>query len=178
MVKSFNFRSQLGLGAMGVQIAKSVLRSRYDHIEDYADDVEMQRRGIDLYVKGLGYLEVKTDTHSPKRFFFELDVEGKPGAVDRCSADYYCIIFPESRVIYLIPRPDLQKWLRDNLQWLETDHKDWFKCTTSNERGRYWRATGVVVPKRLLMKSIKIDVIRWKEEDEVISAVWKKEEAA
>ena len=166
--RSFNFSSQLGLGAMGVQMAKSVLRSHYEDIEDYANDREMQKRGIDLYVAGLGYIEVKTDTHSPDRFFFELDVEGKPGAVDRSSADYFGILFPEYRVLYLIPRPQLQKWLRDNLSWIEEEHPEWVKHITSNENGRHWRATGVIVPRRVLAMNIKISAISWVEEDEVI----------
>jgi len=153
---------------VGVQVAKAVLRSHYEDIEDYANDKEMQKRGIDLYVGGLGYLEVKTDTHSPDRFFFELDVEGKPGAVDRSSADYFGILFPEHRVLYLIPRPALQKWLRDNMGWIEKEHPERVRFITSNENGRCWRAKGVIVPRRILAADIKISAISWVEEDEVI----------
>jgi len=170
---SYNFSAQLGMGAMGVQLAKGVLRSRYQHIEDYGEDEEMQRRGIDLYVEGLGFIEVKTDTHKPRNFFFELDVEGKPGAVDRSSADYFCVVFPEHRVIYLVPRPDLQKWLRDNLAWIRRERPRWIKTIRSNESGRYWRARGVIVPRRMLMTDIKVSVIRWSEKDEAIPASWK-----
>ena len=171
--RSFDFDTQLNIGALGVQIAKSILRARYPYITDYAEDKEMQRRGVDLYVEGLGYLEVKTDTHDPRRLFFELAVGDKPGAVDRCSADYFCVLYPEHRVIYLIPRPELQKWLRENIGWIERKRPYWLKDTASRNEGRRWRATGVVIPRRLLQKDIKIAVIQWSEEDERITAQWK-----
>ena len=172
-MKVFSFKTQLNVGALGVQIAKSILRPRYTDIVDYADDYEMQQRGVDLYVPGLGYVEVKTDTYAPERFFFELDVEGKPGAVDRSSADYFCIVYPSYRVMYLIPRPALQKWLRDNLAWIEEQHSEWVKHTTSREHGHAWRATGIIVPHHLLMTDLKVEVIAWQEEDERVPASWK-----
>lgn len=169
--RSYNFRRQLSVGAMGVQLAKTVLRARYEEIVDYADDLEMQKRGIDLYVVGLGYIEVKTDTHQPEAFFFELDVEGKPGAVDRSCADFFCVIFPEYRVMYLIPRPALQQWLRENMCWVEDEHRRWIKRIRSDQGKNHWRATGVVIPRDLIMADVNIAIIAWNEDEERIE--WK-----
>ena len=154
------------VGALGVQLAKLVLRRYYPHIEDFADDQEMQRRGVDLFVDGLGYLEVKTDTHSSRRFFFELSVSGKPGAVDRSCADWFCIIYPQERVVYLVSRPELQMWLRNNLPWIRRDCPDWIKHVDSYVGNRTWRATGVVIPARRLMTDTRVEVIQWTEEQE------------
>lgn len=172
MRRSFNFRRQMSVGAMGVQLAKTILRARFTEIVDYEKDLEMQRRGIDLYVEGLGYIEVKTDTHKPEAFFFELNVENRPGAVDRSCADYFCIIFPEYRVMYLIPRPELQQWLRNNIYWIEEEERNWIKKIESDQGRNHWRATGVVVPRTLLMADIEIAIISWNEEEEVINAGW------
>ena len=171
MAHSFGFRNQLSVGAMGVQLAKSVLRSRYPDIVDYAEDMEQQRRGIDLYVPNLGTVEVKTDSHTPTNFFFELDVEGKPGAVDRSCADYYAVVFPEHRVMYLIPRPDLQKWLRDHMASLQK--RDSIRTIRSRHGRNRWEARGAIVPKRLLIRDINVVVVSWVEEEELLQATWK-----
>jgi len=172
--RSYSFKGQLDIGVLGVQLAKLVLRRYYPQIIDYADRKNMQLRGIDLLIPDLGYLEVKTDTHSARRFFFELSVGTKPGAVDRSCADWFCVIYPQERVIYLIPRPELQMWLRNNMPWIRRDCPDWIKHTNSVSEGRTWRATGVVVPVRRIMTDIRIEVIQWKEDDEQVrDAEWK-----
>lgn len=168
--RSYGFHNQVNVGAMGVQLAKSVLRSRYPDIVDYETDMEMQRRGIDLLVPGLGLLEIKTDSHKPTNFYFELGVEGKPGAVDRSCADYYVVIFPAHHVMYLIPRPGLQKWLRDNMTKIR--QRNWLRTVRSDQGRRTWQATGAIVPRKLLIRDIEIITVNWGEEEERVEARW------
>ena len=171
--QSFSFDTQLSIGEAGVRLAKMVLRAVYPHIRDLEFEWPEQERGIDLYVYELGFVEVKTDTHSPKNFFLELSSDGKPGAIDRSCADYFCIIFPYARVMYLLPRPELQMWLRDNIQWIDNLYKGWITTVKSHSRGRQWNAIGLVVPIWRLQQDLDIVQIKWNEEDEIIKGVWK-----
>lgn len=164
MSKSFSFRGQLGIGRMGVETVISVLQKRGYICKDLQDDMEMQHRGVDLYVEGLGYLEVKTDSHSPENFFLELDVKGKPGAIDRSTADYFCILFPNYQVIYLLPRAELQQWLRENYSWIKDEHPDWIRTIHSTAGKSRWSARGVIVPRTVLMKQVSVATLKWKEE--------------
>lgn len=174
MPKSYSMQGQLSVGAMGVQIAKTVLRSRYPEIEDLQNNKAEQKRGIDLYVQGLGYLEVKTDSHSPRNLFLELEVSGKPGAVDRSAADYFCVLFYRWRVVYLIPRPELQKWMRENYAWILEEHPGWVKIIRSRAGRSRWSAKGIALPRRVLMEDILVKVIEWTEEEEaLVGATWK-----
>ena len=166
--QSFHFDTQLSIGQAGVRLAKMVLRAVYPKIKDLEKDRDAQKRGIDLYVQNLGYVEVKTDLHEPKNFFLELSSAGAPGAIDRSCADYFCIIFPYSRVIFLIERPYLQKWLRDNM----CRSKKWIKHVKSRSDWNQWEAIGLVVPRRLLERDIDVAQIRWNESDEIIEGVW------
>ena len=170
--QSFSFDTQLSIGEAGVRLAKMVLRACYPKIIDFSDQPIPQKRGIDLYVDDLGHVEVKTDMHKPKNFFLELSSDGKPGAVDRSCADYFCIIFPYARVMYLLPRPELQMWLRDNIQWIDNLYKGWITTVKSHSGGRQWDAVGLVVPIRRLRQDLDIVQIRWNEEDEIIEGVW------
>ena len=176
MNKTFSFKSQLDIGRMGVAIAKAVIRSKYPNIRDYNDDMEMQKRGIDLWVENLGFLEIKTDSHSSDRLFFELDVMGKPGAVDRCCADYYVVLFYEERLLIMIKRAELQKWLRERWYWIKTKNTSWIKTIKSSHNGKFWSAIGIAIPRRLLEKDLDIAVLTWQEADETITGIdWKGE---
>ena len=168
MKRTFSFRGQLDVGAMGVTLAKTVLRSRFPNITDLQADMEQQKRGVDLYVEGLGYLEVKTDSHRPRNFFLELSVSGKPGAVDRSTADWFCILFFKHKVLYLIPRSNLQMWLRENYAWILQEHPEWIKRTRSREGKSIWLAEGVIIPRELLIEDMDIGIIEWNEEDEIV----------
>ena len=171
MVKEFNFNESLTIGELGVNIAKSVFRSRYKDIVDYAENREMQKRGVDIEVPSLGTVEIKTDKHSDSKFYFELEVAGKPGGVDRCSADYYCILFYRQHIMYLIRRAELQMWLRNHWHWLKTQHPEWLHKTMSIRQDRRWESTGVVVPRELIMQDLNVAVINWNEEDEKMQGV-------
>jgi hypothetical protein len=174
MANTHDFKTSLNMGEMGVTIAKAVLRSRYSSIIDYNNDMAMQKRGIDLWVEGLGFIEVKTDSHSSDKFFFELSVQNKPGAVDRCCADYFAMLYFKERVMYLVKRPELQKWLREHWRWMKSDHPDWVKEITSTSQGKEWKAVGVAVPKNEFMKDVNVGVLAWDESDEALSNVeWK-----
>lgn len=161
-------RQQLQVGEMGVSTVKTVLRSRGYVVEDLQKDMSMQKRGVDLFVEGVGYIEVKTDSYEPTNFFFELDSSGKPGAVDRSCADYFCVFFFRHHIIYLIPRAELQKWLRDHYANIKEACPNRIKHIGSSQGTSKWQATGLVVPKEELLKDIRVSVIEWTEEDEHI----------
>jgi len=171
--QSFNFDTQLSIGKAGVRLAKMVLRAHYPDIVDLEGDYVAQKRGIDLHIQGLGFVEIKTDTHKAKNFFLELNVGNKPGAIDRSCADYFCIIFPQVRVMYLLPRPELQMWLRDNIQWIDNLYTGWITTVKSHNKGRQWDAIGLIVPIWRLRQDLSIVQIKWNEEDEIIKGVWR-----
>jgi len=177
MPKDFDFTNSLNMGEMGVTIVKSVLRNKYPNITDYNDDMEMQRRGVDLLVEGLGTVEVKTDSHSSDKFFFELSVAGKPGAVDRCSADYFMVLYFKERVIYIIKRAELQKWLREHWSFIRREHKDWVKTISSSNKGKRWSAVGITVPRETFTQDVNVAVLTWEESEESMGNVnWEKGE--
>lgn len=170
--QSFSFDTQLSIGEAGVRLAKMVLRAVYPKIVDLKNDSIAQKRGIDLYVDDLGYVEVKTDLHKPKNFFLELSSAGAPGAIDRSCADYFCFIFPYSKIIYLVERPYLQQWLRNNIAWVRNRYKKWIKTVKSHSDWNQWDAVGLVIPIWRLQRELDIMQIRWNEEDEIIEGVW------
>lgn len=172
MKQSFSFDTQLSIGEAGVRLAKMVLRAVYPKIVDLKNDSIAQKRGIDLFITDLGYVEVKTDLHKPKNFFLELSSDGKPGAIDRSCADYFCFIFPYHRIIYLIERPYLQQWLRNNIAWVRRRYKKWIKTVKSHSDWNQWNAVGLVIPIWRLQRELDIMQIRWNEEDEIIEGVW------
>ena len=161
--KNFSFQGQLAVGAAGVEVAKQVLQDNgHGRITDMQGNKAMQKRGVDLLVSGLGYVEVKTDTHPSKNMYFELDVEGKPGAVDRCTADWWCVVFIQCCTMYLIPMPELSHWLRE--MYRAAKKKD---IHTVGSQAGYakWTARGMVVPTKELMRALgnKVRVFKWKE---------------
>ncbi len=165
MAKTFGLTEQLNVGALGVEIAKSVLHKRFGEIKDLQGDMAEQKRGVDLWVEGLGYIEVKTDSHSPERVFLELDVGGKPGAVDRSTSDYFCVLFYRYHLMVIIPRPELQQWLREHYEEIVRDHAGWIKTIHSRAGKSTWSARGMAVPRAVLARSINISVLEWKEEE-------------
>ena len=167
----FGFKKQLHIGELGVATVKTVLKDRGYVVKDLQNDKPMQKRGVDLYVEGLGYLEVKTDSYTPTNFFFELDCNGKPGAVDRSCADCFCVYFFRHRVMYLLPRAALQKWLRENYHRIVTEQPNRLKRIGSENNGEVWYAHGLVVPKDEVINSIGAEVVSWEEEDEHISTM-------
>jgi len=154
-------------------LAKMVLRSRYPIIIDYDRDMDMQRRGIDAFVEGLGFIEVKTDSQfNTGNFFLEVSVGSKPGTIDHSGADFICYIFPAAHVLYLLPRPHIVKWLRDKWAWCKRNNK--IKTIQSHEGRDTWEAKGVIVQRETLVRAIrrmrgKVIVIKWDESEEVLA---------
>jgi hypothetical protein len=176
VANSFGFKSQLEIGQMGVSIAKSIIRSKYPNIKDFNDDMEMQRRGIDLWVEGLGYVEIKSDSHSSDKLFFELTVMGKPGAVDRCCADYYIVLYYKEHLMLIIKRADLQQWLREHWSWIRTKNPTWVKTISSTQNGKYWNSVGITVPREDFERDVKVITLTWQDSDEVCHGIeWKGE---
>ncbi|MDD5218994.1 MAG: hypothetical protein PHV11_00300 [Candidatus Bipolaricaulis sp.] len=171
--KSWEFDRQLERGEAGVMIAKMVLRGRYPLVTDYNKDMAMQRRGIDLFAEGLGYIEIKTDYHDDSpNFFLETSVGNRPGAVDTSGAEYFCFIYPNRRQMYLLPRPHIVKWLREH--WEEYVQRDKIIPIKSHQGSDTWSANGIVVSREKLIRYVrkaggKVVRIHWKESEEVLS---------
>lgn len=164
-MKVFGMREQLDVGAKGVEIVKEVLKERYPDIVDLQDDRVMQKRGIDLWVGGLGYVEVKSDSHKPDNLFLELDVGGRPGAIDRSCSDCFCILFFRHCVLYFIPRAELQQWLREWYSWTLDNEPTRLKVVQSSAGNASWSARGLVVPTYVLEQAIPgIVKMEWKGE--------------
>jgi hypothetical protein len=171
-MKHYAFMAQFEKGELGVTLAKSVLRQRYEEIVDYDQEMRYQKLGIDLWVKKLGWVEVKTDFHESENFFFEYTVEDKPGAIFNSSANYICVIFPRERNMYLIPRNELQHWLAMNIHDILETKPGTVHKIGSYQGGKSWVATGITVPKERILRDTNGIHISWNEEDEVIISVW------
>lgn len=160
---AYSFRKQLKVGRDGVELAKQILRKHYDTVFDYDNDMETQHRGVDVYVGGLGHIEIKTETYPPKNVFLELSVAGKPGAIDRSCATYLAYIYPDYGLMLLLPRSELQKWLRENFSWILRERRKWVKKVRSAHKGRKWQATGIAVPINIILKDLKVVLIEWED---------------
>lgn len=173
MGKSWSFEQQLQRGETGVLIAKMALRSRYPMIKDYARDMEMQKRGVDLYVEGLGFIEIKADYHDDSpNFFLEVSVGKNPGAVDRSGAEYFCFIYPNKRQMYLLPRAHIAKWMREH--WTEYIKNNRVIHIKSHQGRHSWSADGITVNRERLIEYIKraggkVVYIHWNETEEVLA---------
>lgn len=164
MTRTFGMQEMLKLGEEGVEIVKRVLGVKYPNIIDLQDDHEMQKRGIDLYIGGLGYVEVKSDSHRTDNLFLELDVGGKPGAIDRSCSDVFCILFFKHATLYLIPRAELQQWLREWYVWNLDNEPGRLKVVHSSAGPASWQARGLVIPTCVLEEAIPgIVKMEWKE---------------
>lgn len=168
---TFGFSSQMEKGMLGVKFVKSILRSKYPKIVDYEKDMTMQKLGIDLYVDGLGFVEVKTDLHDTDNFYFEISTSGSPGAIFNSSASWFAILFPKLHEMWLIRRSNLQYWLAMNLGYLEKTYPERFKTITSNRGSRHWSAKGVIVPRSDVVKELGAIEIKWTEEDEMMPGI-------
>jgi hypothetical protein len=151
-------------------LAKMILRARFPQIVDYDQDMEMQKRGIDLMVEGLGMVEVKTDYHTTPNFFIEVSVGPKPGTIDHSCADIIAFIFPRLREMFLIPRPHIVKWMRENWYWLRKK----VKSIKSYQGKSRWTAEGVVVNRQELIDDVremggKVIIISWDESEEILA---------
>jgi len=171
--KTWEFDRQLERGETGVMIAKLVLRGRYPMVTDYNTDMAMQRRGIDLLVEGLGYVEIKTDYHDDSpNFFIETGVENRPGAIDTSGAEYFCFVYPNRRRMYLLPRPHIVRWVREH--WHEYVQRGKVIPIQSRRGTATWVASGIVVNRDRLTRDIRkaggtVVRIQWKETEEVLS---------
>jgi hypothetical protein len=177
MSKEFGFRTQLAVGQAGVRIAKALFRKEGYEIEDYENNRELQFRGIDLYIHGFGYVEIKTDTYDTGNMVLELSDRGLPGALDRSCADWYGVVFVKMGKMVLFPRSALAKWLREAYSWLEDKHPKWFHTIRSYQGNSTWEVDIVVVPLSKLLKEVKGReenvVIEWEEDDIEIAGGWK-----
>ena len=176
MTDSFEFNEQMKVGREGVEQVRELLLDRYEWVNNYEKAAEMQRRGIDLEVCDLGYVEVKTDLHTTKNFFFELSVDGGPGGLDKSAADYFAFLFPNEGKMFLIKRPDLTYWLREWTTWYIHKMSDCIKYIKSTQGGRTWVAKGMVIPWQDILGTIKVITVTFADLSDGSAALWEGEE--
>ncbi len=168
MAREYDMTSSLAMGQMGEILARSILRAKFpdSHFEDYREDTSWQQRGVDFYVEGLGYIEVKTDSHRPDNIFIELSSKDGPGAIDRSSADWICVLYFKYNVLYLIPRSWLQFWIRENLMDIDESNK---RRLTSTIQDKRWTSDGVFVELSRIVDEIpNVRRLTWSDEEETI----------
>ena len=71
-MEPYNFDEQKEIGEIGEGKVIDLFTNKFNRkVEDVREDPYYQKRGIDLLVDGLTYIEVKTDTTNTNNFFFE-----------------------------------------------------------------------------------------------------------
>lgn len=176
MPKSFEFDEQMEVGREGVALATSLFEKKYGAPYNYEAIAFMQHRGVDLYVSKLGYVEVKTDLHTTKNFFFELSVDGGPGGLDKSAADYFAFLFPNEGKMFLIKRPDLMHWLRDWSAWSRHQESWSQKIVESHQGENTWTAIGLVVPWVDVLAVIDAITVTFADLSDGSAALWEGEE--
>jgi hypothetical protein len=158
-MRTFEWDETSALGLQGVELVKTVLGERYPLVSDLAEDMQLQAQGVDLQLEKLGYVEVKTDTHEPKTLFIEVGPPGgTPGAIDKCISTTIIYVFPLSRTLFIIPRPQLTKWLRDNWGWLSPRN---IRTVWTSRGGQRWSVVGVIVPVDKLLADTSTERVTW-----------------
>jgi len=159
----FDYATNKAEGQAGEELAVQLLAPHFESIEQYSEDPFFQKRGIDLWVLGLGYVDVKTDTHQPINLFFEVvGPHNSPGGFDKSRADYYLYMFPLARLAYVLDVPETVFWLREYLPQLQLKrHVIW-------NQGLYERyyTEGYAVPIAGLPEYILYAELTWTEEME------------
>lgn len=165
MPQEFNFKTSLDMGRMGVMLAKVQLQKKYGEIIDYDNNREMQKRGIDLLIPSLGYCEIKTDSHSPDKYYFELEDNNHPGAIYNCTADYYIVFFFKYNLLHIIKRAELVYWVTRHYSWIKRENPGWVHHITSVNGGNKWRSEGIIVPNNVFTRDVSVGILAWNEEE-------------
>ena len=168
MIKEYNFKSSLDMGRLGVMLAKIKLAEKYGEITDFNSDKVMQKRGIDLLIPALGYVEVKTDSHSPDKYYFEVEDNGHPGAIYNCTADYYVVFFYKYDVIHIIKRAELVYWVTKHYSWIKHSNPGWVCHLTSVNGRNKWCSEGLIIPNNIFTKDVSVGILAWNETKGVI----------
>ncbi len=176
MIDSYDFSEQMEIGATGVALAIELLADNYGWAHSVEDQRWMQQHGVDVLVNRLGYVEVKTDMHTTKNFFFELSVEGGPGGLDKSAADYFAFLFPNEGKMFLIKRPDLMYWLRDRMFYYLECVPGSFKTVESNQGDRTWEVRGLVVSWTEIVGVLDVITVTFADLSDGSAALWEEEE--
>ncbi|KKN12713.1 hypothetical protein LCGC14_1013710 [marine sediment metagenome] len=176
MIDSYDFSRQMEIGREGVEQVRELLLDRYEWVNNYEKAAEMQRRGIDLEVCDLGYVEVKTDLHTTKNFFFELSANAGPGGLDKSAADYFAFLFPNEGKMFLIPRPELIFWLRRWATYMINQNPDCLKLVSSHRGDAVWAVSGIVVPWQDILGSLKVITVTFADLSDGSVSLWEGEE--
>lgn len=158
----FDFKEQLEAGKSGEEVVIEHFRETmpWASITDLRVDGQAQNRDIDFHlgsVEGmpfLGFVEVKTDTHSEDNMFIELSVGSKPGWLFRSAADHLVYFFIETGALYIIPLPELRLWMHLYLDFYLTEDRNREKRIVSSSNGRRWITIGVTIPSEDILKGV------------------------
>lgn len=146
MPNTYGWKSQLAVGARGVERVATYLREHGFQVQDVTADKDWRHRDVDLLVRGKRKqrwkaVEVKTDSYTTGNIFLELVASsGRPGCVFVSRADVWCYWLSALGILLLIELPALQYWLMC--------HADEYRQTQVNSsrgNGR-WSIRGIAVP--------------------------------
>jgi hypothetical protein len=150
----YDFDTQLSQGHTGeaevIEFFKHLDPDKF--VVDVTDDSVMQRRGIDFIWMSRGCIgefvnyEVKTDSYPAQNFFFETEVNGKPGWVDTCCADAVVYYFQKEGYAYILPMPELRAWLREHMMGHVHQDPKIYKEIISTRNNYRWATYGVAMP--------------------------------
>ena len=143
----YDFGGQFEIGKQGVEILKGLTAGCID----YLNDMDKQKRGIDLFIPGVGYVEVKTDTTEYENVFLEVDTEGRPGGIFNSRADWLYMVFIKQGVVFSVSLPRVQHWLAQHYGLLNST----CRRTIVSRRGKArWTVGGFIVSRAVLVEEI------------------------
>lgn len=142
-MQTYSWRTQLAMGAEGVETVAGMLRRAGYEVVDVTEDDTFQRQDIDLRVRGKRWntVEVKTDSYDTGNIFLELSTgTSRPGCVFQSRAQWWLYWLPKLNVLLRINLPRLQLWLL-------THAANYPQHIVRSKRGnRYWTIRGITVP--------------------------------
>lgn len=139
-------------------------KKRFGAFRDFTGDQKKQRAGVDCWLPGYGYVEVKTDTHKSCNFFIEYVCANKPSGIMTSQAKWWAIYLVNLGLVYFLYVPGVRRWIKQNLEWLEKRYK---RTIWSEEADHAWSAFGLVIPRDFLAIPGKMVVYRI-ENDELV----------
>jgi len=136
-------------GQRGVSVVVLTLQQLGYHVQSLQENQTLWHRG-DLYVSGIGFVEVKTDYTDYDNVYLEIDVAGKPGWVYASRADYVLVYFVKKGLMYLFPMPDIQRFVAEHYLVLRPK----IRTATTYKDGSKWQSSGIPVAIEILCEAI------------------------
>jgi len=167
MSKRFSMRTQMQVGQSGFKELMRLCQKRFGTFRDYSADQKKQRMGVDCWLPGYGYVEVKTDTHKSGNFFMEYVCANKPSGIMTSQAKWWAIYLVNLGLVYFLYVPGVRRWIKQNLGWLEQRYK---RTIWSEEAEHAWSAFGLVIPRDFLILPGKAVIYRVEDDELVLIA--------